>query len=139
MGRKYNYPIAREGALKIKEIAYIHSEGTWGGELKHGELALISDDFPSVCVVPTDSVYEKMVSNIEEIKARNGPVIAIATEGNHEIKDLADDVVYIPQTMELLTPLLSIIPLQLFAYHFAILRGCDIDKPRNLAKSVTVE
>jgi glucosamine--fructose-6-phosphate aminotransferase (isomerizing) len=139
LGRKYNYPIAREGALKIKEIAYVHSEGTWGGELKHGELALISDDFPSVCLVPTGSVYEKMVSNIEEIKARNGPVIAIATEGNHEIKDLADDVVYIPQTIELLTPLLSIIPLQLFAYHFAVLRGCDIDKPRNLAKSVTVE
>jgi len=139
LGRKYNYPIAREGALKIKEIAYVHSEGTWGGELKHGELALISEDFPSVCIVPTDSVYEKMISNIEEIKARNGPVIAIATEGNHEIKDLADDVVYIPQTMELLTPLLTIIPLQLFAYHFAVLRGCDIDKPRNLAKSVTVE
>jgi glutamine---fructose-6-phosphate transaminase (isomerizing) len=92
-----------------------------------------------VCIVPKDSVYEKMVSNIEEIKARNGPVIAIATEGNREIENLADDVVYIPQTMEILTPLLSIIPLQLFAYHVAALRGCDIDKPRNLAKSVTVE
>ncbi|MFC2071871.1 glutamine--fructose-6-phosphate transaminase (isomerizing) [Chloroflexota bacterium] len=139
LGRKYNFPIAREGALKLKEIAYVHSEGTWGGELKHGELALISEDFPSVCIVPTDSVYEKMLSNIEEIKARNGPVIAIATEGNHEIGDLADDVIYIPQTIEPLTPMLSIIPLQLFAYHFAVLRGCDIDKPRNLAKSVTVE
>lgn len=139
LGRKYSYPIAREGSLKIKEIAYVHSEGTWGGELKHGELALVSEDFPSVCIVPTDSVYQKMVSNIEEIKARNGPVIAIATEGNHEIEDLADDVIYIPQTMEPLTPMLSIIPLQLFAYHFAVLRGCDIDKPRNLAKSVTVE
>jgi len=139
LGRKYNYPIAREAALKIKEVAYVHSEGSWGGELKHGELALISEDFPSICIAPTDSVYEKMVSNIEEIKARKGLVIAIATEGNQKIKDLADDVVYIPETMELLTPLLSIVPLQLFAYHFASLRGCDIDKPRNLAKSVTVE
>jgi len=139
LGRKYSYPIAQEGALKIKEIAYVHSEGSWGGELKHGELALICEDFPSVCIVPTDSVYEKMVSNIREIKARNGPVIAIATEGNREIADLADDVVYIPAVTEILTPLLSIIPLQLFAYHFARLRGCDIDKPRNLAKSVTVE
>ena len=139
LGRKYNYPIAREGALKIKEIAYVHSEGSWGGELKHGELALISEDFPSICIAPTDTVYEKMISNIEEIKARKGPVIAIATAGNEQIKKLADDVVYIPETMEMLTPLLSIIPLQLFAYYFATLRGCDIDKPRNLAKSVTVE
>lgn len=139
LGRKYSYPIAREGALKIKEIAYVHSEGSWGGELKHGELALISEDFPSICLVPTDTVYEKMISNIEEIKARKGPVIAVATEGNQEIKRLADDVIYIPETMEVLTPVLSIIPLQIFAYHFAVLRGCDIDKPRNLAKSVTVE
>jgi glutamine---fructose-6-phosphate transaminase (isomerizing) len=139
LGRKYNYPIAREGALKIKEIAYVHSEGTWGGELKHGELALISKAFPSICVMPNDSVYDKMLSNVEEIKARQGPVIAIATEGNREIAELADDVVYIPPAMEILTPLLSIIPLQLFAYNFAVLRGCDVDKPRNLAKSVTVE
>lgn len=139
LGRKYSYPIAREGALKIKEIAYIHSEGSRGGELKHGELALISENFPAICIVPRDSVYQKMISNIEEIKARNGPVIAITTEGNREIEDLADDVVYIPETIDILTPLLSIIPLQLFAYHFAVLRGCDIDKPRNLAKSVTVE
>ncbi|MBI2852274.1 MAG: glutamine--fructose-6-phosphate transaminase (isomerizing) [Chloroflexi bacterium] len=139
LGRKYNYPIAREGALKIKEIAYVHSEGSWGGELKHGELALISEDFPSICIVPKDSVYEKMVSNIEEIKARGGPVIAVTSEGNQEIESLADDVVYIPDTIEFLTPILSVIPLQLFAYHFAVLCGCDIDKPRNLAKSVTVE
>jgi len=139
LGRKYNYPIACEGALKIKEIAYVHSEGTWGGELKHGELALISGDFPSICIVPKDSVYEKMVSNIEEIKARKGRVIAVTTQGNHDLKNLADDIVYIPETIEILTPILSIIPLQLFAYHFAALRGCDIDKPRNLAKSVTVE
>ncbi len=139
LGRKYNYPIAREGALKIKEIAYVHSEGDWGGELKHGELALVSEDFPSVCIAPSDSVYEKMVSNIQEIKARKGPVIAIVTEGNQEIQKLADDVIYIPETLEILTPILSIIPLQLLAYHIAVLRGCDIDKPRNLAKSVTVE
>lgn len=139
LGRKYSYPIAREGALKLKEIAYVHSEGTMGGELKHGELALISDRFPSVCVVPRDSVYDKMLSNIEEIKARNGPVIAIATEGDREIGSLADDVVYIPETIEIVSPILTIIPLQLFAYHFAVLRGCDVDKPRNLAKSVTVE
>lgn len=139
LGRKYNYPIAREGALKIKEIAYVHSEGSWGGELKHGELALISEKFPSVCIALRDSVYEKMICNIREIKARNGPVIAVTTAGNHEIESLVDDVIYIPETMELLSPILSIIPLQLFAYHFAVLHGCDIDKPRNLAKSVTVE
>ncbi|MFC2003719.1 glutamine--fructose-6-phosphate transaminase (isomerizing) [Chloroflexota bacterium] len=139
LGRKYNYPIAREGAHKIKEIAYIHAEGCRGGEPKHGELALISENFPSVCLVPTDSVYEKMISNIEEIKARKGSVIAIATEGNEDIKNLVDDVIYIPETLEMLTPILTIIPLQLFAYHMAVLRGCDVDKPRNLAKSVTVE
>jgi glutamine---fructose-6-phosphate transaminase (isomerizing) len=139
LGRKYNYPIAREGAHKIKETAYVHAEGCRGGEPKHCELALISEDFPSVCIVPRDTVYDKMISNIEEIKARRGPVIAIATKGNHEIMNLADDVVYIPDTMEFLSPILSIIPLQIFAYYFALLRGCDIDKPRNLAKSVTVE
>jgi len=139
LGRKYNYPIAREGAHKIKETAYVHAEGCRGGEPKHCELALISERFPSICIVPADSVYDKMVSNIQEIKARKGPVLAVSTEGSREVKNLADDVVYIPQTMELLTPIISIIPLQLFAYHFAVLRGCDIDKPRNLAKSVTVE
>jgi len=139
LGRKYSYPIAREGAHKIKETAYVHAEGCRGGEPKHCELALISENFPSICLAPSDSVYEKMVSNIEEIKARKGPVIVVATEGNCDIQKIADDVVYIPETMEILTPILSIIPLQLFAYHFALLRGCDIDKPRNLAKSVTVE
>jgi len=139
LGRKYNYPTAREGAHKIKETAYVHAEGCRGGEPKHCELALISENFPSICIAPTDSVYEKMVSNIEEIKARNGPIIVITTEGNHEIERLTEDVIYIPETIEVLTPILSIIPLQLFAYHFAVLRGCDVDKPRNLAKSVTVE
>jgi len=139
MGRKYSYAIACEGAHKMKETAYVHAEGLRGGEPKHCELALVSEDFPSVCIMPSDSVYEKMVSNVQEIKARNGPVIAIATEGNNEVKNLADDVVYIPPTLEFLSPILSVIPLQLFAYHTAVLRGRDIDKPRNLAKSVTVE
>jgi len=139
LGRKYNYPIAREGAHKIKETAYVHAEGCRGGEPKHCELALVGEVFPSVCLAPTDSVYEKMISNIQEIKARNGPVIAVATEGDQHIRDLADDVIYIPKTLEILTPIISIVPLQLFAYYVSVLRGFDIDKPRNLAKSVTVE
>lgn len=139
IGRKYDYPIAREGAHKIKEVAYVHAEGCRGGELKHCELALIDEDFPTVAICPSNSVYEKMISNIEEIKARNGVVIAVATEGNEEIKNLADDVIYIPKTLEMLTPILSLIPLQLFAYHMGVLRGHNVDKPKNLAKSVTVE
>ena len=139
LGRKYSYPAALEGALKIKEIAYVHAEGGHGGETKHGPLALMCPEFPCICIVPNDSVYSKMISNIQEIKARKSPVIAIATEGNTEIKTLADDVIYIPDTLEPLTPILSIIPLQMLAYHVAAMRGCDIDKPRNLAKSVTVE
>lgn len=139
LGRKYNYPIAREGAHKIKEVAYVHAEGLRAGELKHCELALIDENFPTIAIVPSDSVYEKMISNIQEIKARGGPVIAIATEGNEEIKNLVDDVIFIPKTLEMLTPILSVIPLQLFAYYMGVLRGCDVDKPRNLAKSVTVE
>lgn len=139
LGRKYNLPIAFEGALKLKEISYVHAEGCGAGEMKHGSIAMIDENFPSVILAPSDSVYEKTLSNIEEIKARRGPVIAIATEGNEEIKNLADDVIYIPKTLEMLTPILSAIPLQLFAYHFGVLRGHDVDKPRNLAKSVTVE
>ncbi len=139
IGRKYNYPIALEGALKLKEVAYIHGEGIEAGELKHGYLSLIGEDFPTIAIIPSDSVYEKMFSNIQEIKARGGKVIAIATEGNAGIKKAADDVVYIPKTLEMLTPILATIPLHLFAYYVAVLRGCDIDKPRNLAKSVTVE
>lgn len=139
IGRKYNYPIALEGALKLKEISYVHAEGLAGGELKHGPLALIDEDCPTIAICPTDSVYEKMIANIEEIKARKGPVIAIATEGNKEIKKIVDDVIYIPKTLEILTPILSVIPLHLFAYYFADSLGCDIDKPKNLAKSVTVE
>ncbi|MFZ3057675.1 MAG: glutamine--fructose-6-phosphate transaminase (isomerizing) [Minisyncoccales bacterium] len=139
IGRKYNYPIALEGALKLKEISYVHAEGVAGGELKHGPLALIDENCPTVAICPSDSVYEKMISNIEEIKARRGKVIAIATVGNEEIKDIVDDVIYIPKTLEMLTPILSAIPLHLFAYYFADSLDRDIDKPKNLAKSVTVE
>jgi len=139
IGRKYNAPVALEGALKLKEISYLHAEGVAGGELKHGPLALIDENFPTIAICPSDSVYEKMISNIEEIKARKGPVIAIATEGNNEIKKIVDDVIYIPKTLEMLTPMLSVIPLHLFAYYMAALLGCDVDKPKNLAKSVTVE
>jgi glucosamine--fructose-6-phosphate aminotransferase (isomerizing) len=139
IGRKYNYPAALEGALKLKEISYIHAEGYGAGEMKHGPIALIDEKFPTVAIVPSDSVYQKMISNIEEIKARRGKVIAIATEGNEEIEKIADDVIYIPKTLEMLTPILSVIPLQLFAYYMGVARGCDVDKPRNLAKSVTVE
>jgi glucosamine--fructose-6-phosphate aminotransferase (isomerizing) len=139
IGRKYNFPVALEGALKLKEISYIHAEGTAGGELKHGPLALVDEKCPTIAICPSDSVYEKMISNIEEIKARKGKVIAIATEGNEDIKSIADDVIYIPKTLEMLTPILSIIPLHLFAYYIANALGRDIDKPKNLAKSVTVE
>jgi len=139
LGRKYNYPIALEGALKLKEIAHVHAEGTIGGELKHGGLALISDRHPSICVVPSDSVCNKMMSNIQEIKARKGPIIAIASEDNREIEGLVDDVVYIPLTLECINPILSIIPLQLFAYHFAKVRHYEIDKQKNLAGAIPVE
>ena len=139
LGRKYNYPIALEGALKLKEISYIPSEGLAAGEMKHGPLALINKDFPSVVICPSDSVYKKVVNNIEEIKTRRGPILAIATEGNKEIKSLVDDVIYIPKTLELLNPILAVICLQLFAYYMAVQLGRDVDKPRNLAKSVTVE
>lgn len=139
IGRKYNYPVALEGALKLKEIAYLHAEGTAGGELKHGPLALIDENFPTIAICPSDSVYEKMISNIQEIKARKGRVLAIATQGNEDIKNIVDDVIYIPKTLEMLTPILSVIPLHLFAYYMAVLLGRDVDKPKNLAKSVTVE
>lgn len=139
LGRKYNLPVAYEGALKLKEVSYVHAEGYGAGEMKHGPIAMIDEGFPSICIVPQDSVYEKMRSNIEEIRARKGPVIAIATEGDEAIRAIADDVIYIPKTLEMLTPLLSVVPLQLFAYYFGVGRGIDVDKPRNLAKSVTVE
>jgi glutamine---fructose-6-phosphate transaminase (isomerizing) len=139
LGRKYNYPIATEGALKIKEISYVHAEGYPFGEMKHGPIALIDENFPSIVIATRDSVYEKTVSGIQEIKARGGKIVAVATEGDKEIAKMVDDVIYIPKTLEMLTPLLSVVPLQLFAYHFAAEKGLDVDKPRNLAKSVTVE
>jgi len=139
IGRKYNYPVALEGALKLKEISYVHAEGYGAGEMKHGPIALIDENFPTVAIVPSDSVYEKMISNIEEIKARSGPIIVVATHGNKRIEKLANDVIYIPKTLEMLTPIISVISLQLFAYYIGVLRNCDVDKPRNLAKSVTVE
>ena len=139
LGRKYNYPLALEGALKLKEISYIHAEGYPAGEMKHGPIALIDPGFPCLCIVPTDSVYEKNISNIQELKARQSRIIAIATNGNNDLSKMVDDVIYIPKTLELLTPLLTAVPLQLFAYYVAVFRECDVDKPRNLAKSVTVE
>jgi glucosamine--fructose-6-phosphate aminotransferase (isomerizing) len=139
LGRQFNYPIAMEGALKMKEISYIHAEGHPSAELKHGVIALISPELPSVFIAPDDSIFEKNVSNIEEVKARKGPVIAIGTEGRTELEHVADDVIYVPRAPDYLTPILTVIPLQLLAYHLSVLLGCDVDKPRNLAKSVTVE
>lgn len=139
LGRKYNVPVAFEGALKIKEISYVNANGFPTGEMKHGIIALIDEKFPTVIVCPKDSVYEKNISGMQEIKSRGGKIIAIATEGDLSIKKIADDVIYIPKTLEMLTPLLSVVPLQLLAYYCAALKGLDVDKPRNLAKSVTVE
>ena len=139
LGRGYNYPVALEGALKLKEISYIHAEGYPAAEMKHGPIALIDKDMPVVFLATKDSVYGKILSNIEEVKARGGRVIAIATEGDEQIGEKVDHVFYIPKTTDPLTPMLSVIPLQLLAYHIAVMRGCDVDKPRNLAKSVTVE
>ncbi|MBN1130627.1 MAG: glutamine--fructose-6-phosphate transaminase (isomerizing) [Chitinispirillaceae bacterium] len=139
LGRSYNFPVALEGALKLKEISYVHAEGYPAAEMKHGPIALIDKEMPSVVIALRDSVYEKVISNIQEIKARGGSVIAIATEGDRNIRRFARHVVYVPETIEMLSPLLSVIPLQLLAYHIAALRGCAIDQPRNLAKSVTVE
>ena len=139
LGRGYNYPVALEGALKLKEISYIHAEGYPAAEMKHGPIALIDKDMPVVFIATKDSVYGKILSNIEEVKARGGRVIAIATEGDEQIIEKVDHVFYIPKTTDSLIPMLSVIPLQLLAYHIAVMRGCDVDKPRNLAKSVTVE
>jgi glucosamine--fructose-6-phosphate aminotransferase (isomerizing) len=139
VGRGINYPIALEGALKLKEISYIHAEGYPAGEMKHGPIALIDEHMPVVAIAPKDAVYEKMISQIEQAKARNAVVIAIATEGDSYIGDKADHVLYIPEAPALLNPILAVIPLQLLAYHVAVRRGADVDQPRNLAKSVTVE
>lgn len=139
LGRQFNYPVALEGALKMKEISYIHASGHPSAELKHGVIALITPEVPSVFIAPDDSVFDKNVSNIEEVKARKGPVIAIGTEGCGKLEKVADDVIYVPRSPDYLSPILTAIPLQLLAYHAAVKLGCDVDKPRNLAKSVTVE
>ncbi len=139
LGRGFNYPTALEGALKLKEISYIHAEGYPAAEMKHGPIALIDENMPALTIALKDSIYDKVITNIKEIKARKGHVIAIATRGDEDIKDMLKDVIYIPDTIEFLTPILSVIPLQILAYEIAVLRKLDVDKPRNLAKSVTVE
>lgn len=139
LGRQYSFPVALEGALKLKEISYIHAEGYPAAEMKHGPIAMIDEKTPTVFLVPQDSLYEKSVSNLEEIKARKGPIIALANEGDQQVAASVDDIIYVPKVIEPLWPLLSVIPLQLLSYHIAVARGCDVDKPRNLAKSVTVE
>jgi glucosamine--fructose-6-phosphate aminotransferase (isomerizing) len=139
LGRGFNFPVALEGALKLKEISYIHAEGYPAAEMKHGPIALIDEEMPVVVIAPNRGIYEKMISNIQEVKARKGQIIAIVTEGDTKIKAMADHVIEIPDCDEALSPLITTIPLQLLSYHIAVLRGCDVDQPRNLAKSVTVE
>jgi glutamine---fructose-6-phosphate transaminase (isomerizing) len=139
LGRQYNFPVALEGALKLKEISYIHAEGYPAAEMKHGPIAMIDERTPTVFIIPSDALYDKTLSNLEEIRARKGPIIAVATENNGAIAKKVDDVIYVPSTLPQLFPLLAALPLQLLAYHIAVARGCDVDKPRNLAKSVTVE
>ncbi|THF48228.1 glutamine--fructose-6-phosphate transaminase (isomerizing) [Flavobacterium supellecticarium] len=139
LGRGYNFPVALEGALKLKEISYIHAEGYPAAEMKHGPIALIDEQMPVVVIAPKQNHYDKVVSNIQEIKARSGKIIAVVTKGDTQVKELADHVIEVPDTAEALTPLLATIPLQLLSYHIAVLRNCNVDQPRNLAKSVTVE
>ncbi|MFL9844223.1 glutamine--fructose-6-phosphate transaminase (isomerizing) [Flavobacterium rhizosphaerae] len=139
LGRGYNFPVALEGALKLKEISYIHAEGYPAAEMKHGPIALIDDKMPVVIIAPKQEHYDKIVSNIQEIKARSGKIIAVVTKGDTQVKSLADHIIEIPETSDALSPLISTIPLQLLSYHIAVMRGCNVDQPRNLAKSVTVE
>jgi glucosamine--fructose-6-phosphate aminotransferase (isomerizing) len=139
LGRGYNFPVALEGALKLKEISYIHAEGYPAAEMKHGPIALIDENMPVVFLATNKSAYEKIVSNVQEVKARKGKIIAVVTKGDTQIRELADHIIEVPETEEILSPLITIVPLQLLAYHIAILRGCNVDQPRNLAKSVTVE
>jgi len=139
LGRGYNFPVALEGALKLKEISYIHAEGYPAAEMKHGPIALIDENMPVVFICTRDAAYEKVINNMMEVRARKGRIVAVATEGDEDVKSRADHVLYVPRTLPMLQPLLSVVPLQLLAYHMAVLRGCDVDQPRNLAKSVTVE
>jgi glucosamine--fructose-6-phosphate aminotransferase (isomerizing) len=139
LGRGPNYPLAMEGALKLKEISYVHAEGYPAAEMKHGPIALIDENMPVVIICPKDAAYQKIIGNINEVKARQGKIIAITSEGSDEVIKMADHVISIPRTLEFLYPILAVIPLQLMAYHIAVMRGCHVDQPRNLAKSVTVE
>ena len=139
LGRGINMPVAMEGALKLKEISYIHAEGYAAGEMKHGPIALIDEKMPVVVIAPTDQLYYKMLGNINEVKARGGKVIALLTQGNDTLRGKVDEAIELPASPNLLTPLIAILPLQLLAYHIAVYRGCDVDQPRNLAKTVTVE
>jgi glucosamine--fructose-6-phosphate aminotransferase (isomerizing) len=139
LGRGYNFPVALEGALKLKEISYIHAEGYPAAEMKHGPIALIDENMPVVFIAMHDSVYEKVLSNIQEVKARKGRIIAIVNEDDDHIEKIVDDVIKVPRTIDMLQPVLSVIPLQLLAYHIAVKKGLNVDQPRNLAKSVTVE
>ena len=139
LGRGYQYPLALEGALKLKEISYIHAEGYPAGEMKHGPIALIDDNMPVVCIVTQDHVYDKMISQIEQVRARNGIVISVINEGDEAVAEKSNHVLTIPAAHPLITPIISVVPLQLLAYYSAVWRGADVDQPRNLAKSVTVE
>jgi glucosamine--fructose-6-phosphate aminotransferase (isomerizing) len=139
IGRKYNFPMALEGALKLKEISYVHAEGCAAGEMKHGFIAMIDEDFPTICLATKDTTYEKTLSNMQEIKSRKGRLLAIVSEGDEEATEIADDVIHTPRNLDFLQPIPAAVVLQLFAYYFAVARGCEIDQPRNLAKSVTVE
>ena len=139
VGRGIGYPVAMEGALKLKEVSYVHAEGYAAGELKHGPIALLDVEVPLVAIATRSAVQEKVISNVMESRARDARVIAVATEGDDAMLDFADDILWVPETIEELSPILAAIPLQLFAYHMAVARGTDIDQPRNLAKSVTVE
>ncbi len=139
LGRQFNFPTALEGALKLKEISYIHAEGYPAAEMKHGPIALVDKETPSVFIIPRGTTYDKVMANMEEVKARGGPVIALASHDDPHVEAVADDVIHVPQVTEFVQPIVNVVPLQLFSYHMALLRGCDVDKPRNLAKSVTVE
>ena len=139
LGRGCNFPVALEGALKLKEISYIHAEGYPAAEMKHGPIALVDENLPITFIATKDSYHEKVISNMQEIKARKGKVIAVINEGDEQSLALADDVIIVPEADEILSPMLSVIPMQLLAYYIGVLKGCDVDKPRNLAKSVTVE
>jgi len=139
IGRKFHAPIAAEGSLKLKEVSYLHSEAYPGGELKHGAIALLDENFPVIALVPEDDVYDKMISNIEEVKARKAPILAITTEGAKEVAELTDDIIYVPKVHPIVQPIVSTIPTYLLAYYVGVARGLNVDRPRNLAKSVTVE